>query len=165
MVKTTAIILSMLMAVQTPVMAEELLAEEVPPQVEIALSAETMLDDNTDDVILEENSPEEVLFDDEEEVVITEEAADIELAEEEPAEDSLVPADVLEEVEEEPVEFITEELTAEEIDTVPSEEEIVEEDGPALSGASSGQCGDNVFWTLSNDGSLKISGVNGDVSL
>ena len=147
MKKTLAIILSMLMAVQTPAMAGELFVEEETPVAE-EIPAE-------EDVVIEEELSEVVT-----EEPVEEESLGGELLEE-PEEDSLIPGDSFEEeLVEEPIEAITEELPAEQIDAVPSEEEgIIEEDEPALVGESSGQCGDNVYWTLSNEGVLTISGT------
>ena len=194
--KTLAIILSLLIAVQTPAMAGELMVDEEIAVNETQTVEETTAqevistEETSGDVVIEEEVPGEAIFEEEvpvdiaEEVVIPEETAeevipeevteeaipeeitlDGELLEEEPVEDSLIPEDIFEEeLVEEPVETITEELTAEQIDAVPSEkEEIIEENEPALVGEMSGQCGKNVYWTLSDDGVLTISGT-GDMT-
>ncbi len=153
--KAVAIILSVLMAAQTSVMAGELVAEEeAPVQEEIA----------ADNIGIAEELPEESMIGEQlPEAAVEEEISDGELLEE-PAEDSFIPEDSFEEeLVEEPVEAITENIPVEQTDAVPSEEEeIIEEvdssDEPALIGsAASGQCGDNVFWTF-NNGVLTISG-------
>ena len=92
MKKRLAIIMSMLMVVQTPVMAGELLVEEAPVQEEIVRK----------DIFNKEEVPEDISV---------------------------------------------------------GEEAVIAEDEPALVGATSDQCGDNVYWSLSDDGVLTISGT------
>lgn len=147
--KTLAIILSMLMAVQTPVLAGELMVEEESPVIEEVPAEEVLIEEELSEVVTEEPVEEEILGG--------------ELLEES-EEDSLIPGDSFEEeLVEDPIEAITEEVPAEQINTFPSEEEvIIEEDEPSLVGETSGQCGDNVNWTLSDDGVLTIYG-SGDM--
>lgn len=189
--KVLSIMLSLLIAVQTPTIAGELVADE-----DIAVSEARTVEEDTaqevisteetsGDIVIEDELPEEAVFEGEvpievaEEVVIpeetSEEAIPEEVAEEaiaeeetldgelleEATDDSFIPEDIFEEeLEEEAIETITEELAAEEIDAVSLEkEETIEEDEPALVGTESGQCGDNVYWSLSDDGTLTISGV------
>ena len=64
-----------------------------------------------------------------------------------------------EEFMEEPVETIAEEVPAEQLGDVSSDDEnMIEENEAVVVGALSGQCGDNVNWTLDN-GVLTISGT------
>lgn len=188
--KTSAIILSVLMALQTPAMAGELVVEEAPVQEEIAAeiapvqeeiateavpaqeeifveAAPVQQEIIAEEVAIEEELPEEVMIEEQlpEEIapeIIAEEGVLDDGLLEEPTEDSLIPEDTFEEQPaEEPVEIITEEIPAEEISTASSEEEgLIEEELPAVgAAATSGQCGDNVSWTLDDDGVLTISGT------
>ena len=145
-----AIILSMLMIVQTPVMAGELLAEEAPVRGEMA----------ADEVLIEGEIPEEAVEEEIPEAVEEDDLSEGELLEE-AIEDGLIPDDIFEEEPAEaPGEAITEELTAEQTDTLPSEEEgVIEEDEPAPVGATSDYCGSYVRWTLSDAGNLTIYGT------
>ena len=154
--KVLAIILSMLMAVQTPAMASELVVEEVSVQEE-----------NSAEVIaIEEQVPEEAAGEVPEEVseeiseAISEEPFQAGELVEELTEDNILPEDPFEEeLVEEPAGIITEEEPAEAIDNALSgQEDLLEGDDPELVGAGSGQCGDNVRWTLSKDGVLNITG-------
>lgn len=118
--KMLAIIISIMMVMQTSAMAGELLVDEEPVQEDVTTEA-------FNDVIIEEELQEEV---------ITEELSDGELFEE-PMEDSLLTEEVLEE--EEINETITGEISVEQIDTVPIEEEgLIEEDEPVLVGTELG---------------------------
>ena len=145
--KVLTIILSMLMAVQTPAMASELVVEEVSVPEEIAP---------------EEYLPEEEAEEVSEEITeaVPEEPFQAGELVEELAEDSILPEDPFEEeLVEEPVGTITEEEPAEAIDIALSgQEELLEGNDPLLVGSTSGQCGDNVYWTLSKDGVLNITG-------
>ena len=146
--KVLAIILSMLMAVQTPAMASELVVEEVSVPEEIA----------PEEYLPEEEAAEEV-SEEITEAVPEEPFQGGELVEE-LAEDNILPEDPFEEeLVEEPVGTITEEEPAEAIDIALSgQEELLEGNDPLLVGSTSGQCGDNVYWTLSKDGVLNITG-------
>ncbi len=164
-------------------MAGELLPDEVPVQEELSaenvlaeeeLPGEIALEEAVPAVAAEEAVPAEAAV---EAVPIeaAEEAAPAEAAEEiipeeelpagelleQPTEDSLIPEDSFEEeLAIEPIETITEEIPAEEIEDAPSDiEGILGEEEPALAGASSGKCGTNVSWTLDDDGILTISGT------
>ena len=133
-------VISLLMVVQVPVMAEELVPEDEALITEEAAQEELSADE---DLLIDETAPEEL---------ITEE--DLE-------EDDLIPEDFLEEgLENETPEEFTEESDALQEEAGPVDEEsLLEEDGPALVGALSGQCGDNVYYTLSDEGVLTISGT------
>ena len=88
-----------------------------------------------------------------EEVVAEEAILDGELREE-PIEDNLE-----ERLVEKPVDTIMEEKFAEGVvNALSNQEELVEGNDPEFVGAGSGQCGDNVYWTLSKEGVLNISG-------
>ena len=144
--RALAIILSMLMIVQTPAIAGELVVEEVPVQEEIA----------AEEVTIEEELPEESV-----EAELPEAVEDLELSEgellEETIEDCLIPEDIFEEG---PGETIAGELTPDQTDILPSEEEdVIEEDEPASAGATSTYCGTYVHWRLSDDGNLTIYGT------
>jgi len=118
--KMLAIIISIMMVMQTSAMAGELLVDEEPVQEDVTTEA-------FNDVIIEEELQEEV---------ITEELSDGELFEE-PMEDSLLTEEVFEE--EEINETITGEISVEQIDTVLIEEEgLIEEDEPVLVGTELG---------------------------
>lgn len=163
--KMLSIVLSLLMAVQTPIMAGELVVDEEISLNETSTVEEIGLEEITaeevsGDVFVEEEIPEEV-----EEEIIAEEVIPEEIIPagelfDEFVEDSVIPEDTfVEEPVEEPIEPITEEVPAEQIDAVPSEGEgVIEDNEPVIAGASSGQCGDNAYWTLSDNGVLTISG-------
>lgn len=159
--RAQAIILSLLMAVQTPAMAGELVAEEEILQEETA--AGEILDGTTiEEELTEEGTAEEQISEEAEEAVWEEELPDGELLED-PAEDSLIPEEILEEAPaSENIETITGEIAGEQSDAdlIDAEDTFMfEENEPALVGEASGQCGDNAFWTLGSDGVLTISGT------
>ena len=143
--KVLSLALSLLMAVQAPVMAGELAVEDEALIIEEPVQEELSADEGyiSDELLLEEDVPEELSV------------------EEEPAEDNLVSEAIFEEdLVDEALEEVTEDSDAlqEEADPV-NEESLLEDNEPALVGASSGQCGDNVYYTLSDEGVLTISGT------
>ena len=146
--KVLSLVLSLLMAVQVPVTAQELAVEN-------------------EDLIIEEAAQEELSADEgfiSDEVLLEEDVSDENSVEEEQTEDSLISEDIFEEdLVDETLEEVTEDSDAfqEEADPV-NEESPLEDNEPALAVASSGQCGDNVYWTLSDDRVLTISG-SGDM--
>ena len=147
-----AIILVILMALQMPVMAGEIVTEEtlMPEEIDV------------ENVVFDEETPEEAIIEEtyEESPVEADILEDGELLEE-PVEAAAVPEDIsVEELVEEPVEDITEEIFAEESgDTSSAKELLSEVEEPALPNDTSGKCGENVYWSLSDDGVLTISGT------
>ena len=145
-----AIILVILMALQMPVMAGEIVTEEtlMPEEIDV------------ENVVFDEETPEEAIIEEtyEESPVEADILEDGELLEE-PVEAAAVPEDIsVEELVEEPVEDITEEIFAEESgDTSSAKELLSEVEEPALPNDTSGKCGENVYWSLSDDGVLTIS--------
>lgn len=155
-------------------MAGELLPDEVPVQEEISaenvlaeeeLPGEIALEEAVPAVAAEEAVPAEAAVEavpvEAAEEIFSEEELPVGELLEQPTEDSLIPEDTFEEeLAIEPIETITEEIPAEQIEDASSEiEEILGEEEPALAGASSGKCGNNVSWTLDDDGILTISGT------
>ena len=141
--KALSLVLSLLMAVQVPVTAEELAAASEAEVIYESAQEELSVDEGfiSDEVILEEDVSEELSV------------------EEEPEEDSLVTEDLFEEESgEELLEAIAEDGDALQEEADPVNDESLLEEEPALAGASSGQCGDNVYYTLSDSGVLTISG-------
>lgn len=119
-----------------------------------------------DDIVIEEEALEENVIEEAPgELFIEEEITDEPLIEEELTEDYLVAEDTLiDELVEDNNEIFTEDGAVEEVEIPPQDEEVVlEEEGmsdePALAGAASGQCGDNLSWTLDEEGVLTISGT------
>ena len=147
--KGFAIVLSLLMAVQTPVMAEELVVEDETLILEETAQEEMSSDE---DLIIDETAPEELVF----EV----DAANENPVEEEPTEDNLISEDIFEEdLEDETLEEVTENADALQEEAEPvNDESMLEDNEPELVGFSSGKCGENVYYTLSDDGVLTISG-------
>jgi len=159
--RAQAIILSLLMAVQTPAMAGELVVEEEILQEEIA--AGEILDGTIiEEELAEDGAAEEQISEEAEEAALEEELPDGELLED-PAEDSLIPEEIIEEAPvSENIETISGEIAGEQSDAGLLDAEDTfrfEENEPALVGEASGQCGDNAFWTLGGDGVLAISGT------
>ena len=119
----TAIVLAMLMAVQTPVMAGEIVAADEIAADEIVAEP---VQENTafQNILIEEDIPE-----------VT---SEVSLVEDELLEDGELPEESIE------ADVISEESLKEELPSA---------------GATSGQCGDNVFWTFDSDGVLTVFGT------
>ena len=160
--KVLSIVLSLLMAVQTPVMAEELMVDNE----NLITDEETAKEEtNTEEpLVFDELIPEEEVSDEldikQEDNLISEEILEEEENVVDQTEDDLVAEEILDEkLEGEPLEaFLEIDDSLQEETELENEESLLEDNEPALVGASSGQCGDNVYYTLSDAGVLTISG-------